>query len=741
MAKGDDHYPPLFETKPAKGIVPFRLFSASIFISICFIMVYRVNQMPAKEEAALLGRKWAWIGMLLAELWFSLCWILNVVVKWKPVYRYTYKDRLSQRYDEEVLPGIDIFVCTADAMVEPPSMVINTVLSVMAYDYPPEKLSIYLSDDGCSDLTFYALLEVSRFAEQWLPFCRKFKVEPRSPEAYFQRASDQVEDSAMASEWTSIKKLYEDMKARIETTTKLGRIPEEIGKQHEGFRKWDFVSSRQDHQTIVQILIDGRDSKSVDIEGQPLPTLVYLAREKSPKYHHNFKAGAMNALLRVSSRISNGPIILNVDCDMYSNNSESVRDVLCFFLDEEKGHEIAFVQFAQAFDNLTKNDVYSSSSRLICEVELPGLDSYGGPCYIGSGCFHRRECLCGKKYSKSIYKEEWKHSRLKMEESASVLEELCRVLANCSYEDNTQWGKEMGLKYGCPVEDIITGLAIQCRGWKSIYYNPERKGFLGVAPPMLLQSLVQHKRWSEGDFQILLSKHCPLLYGYKKIPLPLQLSYCQYMLWAPSCLASLYYFVVPSLCLLKGIALFPEMLNPWVIPFVYIFFGNRLYSLGEYLCYGGTFLEWLNDQRMRIFRRSTSYLFAFFDNILKLLRITKSSFIITAKVVDDENVSIRYEQELIEFGATSPMFTILATLALLNAFVFAVGLKRLVMDDHQTFAANPFALQMILCGLLVFINLPVFRGMFFRMDKGRIPTSTTFQSITLALVACSIILY
>jgi hypothetical protein len=35
----------------------------------------------------------------------------------------------------------------------------------------------------------------------------------------------------------------------------------------------------------------------VDIEGQPLPTLVYLAREKRPQYHHNFKAGAMNALV------------------------------------------------------------------------------------------------------------------------------------------------------------------------------------------------------------------------------------------------------------------------------------------------------------------------------------------------------------------------------------------------------------------------------------------------------------
>lgn len=118
---------------------------------------------------------------------------------------------------------------------------------------------------------------------------------------------------------------------------------------------------------------------------------------------------------------------------------------------------------------------------------------------------------------------------------------------------------QMGLKYGCPVEDIITGLAIQGRGWKSMYFNPERKGFLGVAPATLLQSLVQHKRWTEGEFQILLSRYCPLLHGHKKIPLPLQLSHFQYLLWTPSCLPWLYYFAVPPLCLLKGIALFPEV--------------------------------------------------------------------------------------------------------------------------------------------------------------------------------------
>lgn len=70
----------------------------------------------------------------------------------------------------------------------------------------------------------------------------------------------------------------------------------------------------------------------------------------------------------MSSEISNAPVILNVDCDMYSNNSQSVKDALCFFLDEEMGDDVAFVQFPQNFHNLTKNELYGGSLRVISQV-------------------------------------------------------------------------------------------------------------------------------------------------------------------------------------------------------------------------------------------------------------------------------------------------------------------------------------------------------------------------------------
>lgn len=74
--------------------------------------------------------------------------------------------------------------------------------------------------------------------------------------------------------------------------------------------------------------------------------------------------------IRVSSVVSNSPIILNVDCDMYSNNSDTIRDALCFFLDEETGHRIAFVQYPQNYNNLTKNNIYGNSLNVINQVSV-----------------------------------------------------------------------------------------------------------------------------------------------------------------------------------------------------------------------------------------------------------------------------------------------------------------------------------------------------------------------------------
>jgi hypothetical protein len=83
------------------------------------------------------------------------------------------------------LPSVDMFVTTADPVLEPPIITINTVLSLLAVDYPAHKLACYVSDDGCSPLTYYSLSQALKFARLWVPFCKKYNIQVRAPFKYF----------------------------------------------------------------------------------------------------------------------------------------------------------------------------------------------------------------------------------------------------------------------------------------------------------------------------------------------------------------------------------------------------------------------------------------------------------------------------------------------------------------------------------------------------------------------------
>uniref|UniRef100_A0A0A9FYP3 Uncharacterized protein n=1 Tax=Arundo donax TaxID=35708 RepID=A0A0A9FYP3_ARUDO len=212
-----------------------------------------------------------------------------------------------------------------------------------------------------------------------------------------------------------------------------------------------------------------------------------------------------------------------------------------------------------------------------------------------------------------------------------------------------------------------------------------------------------------------------------------QMGYSIYGLWAPNSLPTLYYVITPSLGLLKGTPLFPEIMSPWITPFIYVSFVKNMYSLYEALLSGDTLRGWWNGQRMWLVKRITSYLYGVFDTIRKLLGLSKMGFAVTSKV-SDEDESKRYEQEIMEFGTASPEYVIIATIALLNLVCLVGGLSQ-IMKGGGTMPLNVFFLQVILCGVLVIIDIPIYEAMFLRKDKGRIPFPVTLASIGFVMLA------
>lgn len=117
---------------------------------------------------------WLWGMSIVCEIWFAFSWILDILPKQNPINRATDLDALRDKFEQPSptnptgrsdLPGVDVFISTADAEKEPPLVTANTILSVLAAQYPVEKLSCYISDDGGAILTFEAMAEAVNFAE------------------------------------------------------------------------------------------------------------------------------------------------------------------------------------------------------------------------------------------------------------------------------------------------------------------------------------------------------------------------------------------------------------------------------------------------------------------------------------------------------------------------------------------------------------------------------------------------
>ncbi|KAK4845721.1 hypothetical protein QYF36_008311 [Acer negundo] len=736
---------PLYEKIFPKNTTQ-RVLDITLLFLLFSLLVYRLLSLRDHE--------YPWLIALLCESYFTFNWVLIITTRWTPLYYKTFSQLLEQRVQE--LPAVDMFVTTADPMLEPPIITVNTVLSLMAVDYPANKLACYVSDDGCSPLNYYALVEASKFAKFWIPFCKKYNVQVRAPFKYFQLdqsvMSGEIQSLEFQQEWKKMKDEYERLSRNIEDAA---RKSEAFGFALVGELAVFSNTERRNHPAIVKIILENKDNLSDGI-----PHLIYITREKRPKYPHHYKAGAMNALTRVSGLMTNAPFMLNVDCDMFANNPEVVRQAMCLFLGS-KEKDCAFVQCPQLY-----HDSPTDTLVLLHEYVGKGIVGIQGPYYGGSGCFHRRKVIYGlwpddtkdesgryfnsvngkvdgdeilvkefgksKEFIKSAGHALKGKTDIRMNPSNSL--DAAHQVAGSAYEYGSSWGEKVGWIYGSTVEDILTGLTIHKKGWRSGYCTPDPPAFLGCAPSGSLATLTQQKRWSTGLLEILCSKNNPISATLKaNLQFRMCVAYLWITTWGLRSIFELCYAALPAYCIITNSNFLPKLQEPGIYIPVAVLVMYNLYTLYEYIRTGFSIHSWWINQSMGRVIAMTSWAFGVLNVVLKHLGLADTVFEITQKV-DRQSSTASGGNDNIDENASkfifdeSPVFVAGTTILLVQLTALATCLLGL---QPPTGGGQGSGLGEVFCSVLMVLWFRPFVEGLFRKGKYGIPLSTICKSAAL----------
>ncbi|XP_027165343.1 cellulose synthase-like protein G1 [Coffea eugenioides] len=718
------------------SLVINRLYTSLHSIALLALIFYRTSTLLEITKTGNKSMPFVLFYVLVfaSELILSFIWLLNQAYLWRPVYRTVFPERLPE---DDKLPAIDVFICTADPTREPSVQVMNTVISAMALDYPANKLHVYLSDDGGSPVTLGAMREAWNFARFWLPFCRKYGIQTSSPEAYFSVAGDgNVSSKEFTAEKEKIKEEYDVFKERV------NKIKENATT---------IIS--KNHPSIIEVIRRPADNGREPDKAE-MPLLVYVSREKRPSQPHNFKAGALNVLLRVSGLLSNSPHILALDCDMYCNDPASARQAMCFHLDSEISPKLAFVQFPHNFHNISDNDIYDSQLRTFFTNQWYGMDGITGPINCGTCFYITREALCetsgsiqedtnvgqlrkifgpsnefikslNRKIKSNIIKDEARFSSALLQES--------QCLASLSYERDTQWGKEVGFRYFSVVEDYFTGFLLHCKGWNSVYYNPQRPPFLGTASTNLGEMLVQNTRWTAGLIEVAISKYSPIIYGPSRMPILACMCYAQLAYYPFGFIPFWCLSIIPQLCLAQGIPLYPEISNPFFMVFVYLFLSSNLKHIQEALSAGHSIRTWMHEQRMWMIKSVTCYFYGSLNGIMEKIGMREASFLPTDKAEDEGRTKL-YKSGMFDFRAPGMFIIPMCTLVILNIVSLLIGAVKIIHTRNY----GEIFIQAFISFFIIVVQYPVIEGIFFRKDYGRIPKSASLLSTMLAGIILSL---
>ncbi|TQD80602.1 hypothetical protein C1H46_033854 [Malus baccata] len=678
---------------PAAVLSPYRLLIFVRMVVLALFLAWRINH-PNTDAM------WLWGMSIVCEIWFAFSWLLDQLPKFCPINRSTDLNVLKEKFEtpspnnptgKSDLPGIDIFVSTADPDKEPPLVTANTILSILATDYPVEKLACYVSDDGGALLTFEAMAEAASFANIWVPFCRKHAIEPRNPESYFNLKRDPYKNKVLSDfvkDRRRVKREYDEFKVRI------NGLPESIRRRSDAYHAREEIKamklqrenredepvegvkipkatwmadgthwpgtwltassehSKSDHAGIIQVMLkppsdeplhgaddDARliDLTDVDIR---LPMLVYVSREKRPGYDHNKKAGAMNALVRASAIMSNGPKNASVANTPEENRSLRMGDSD----DEEMNLSLLPKRFGNSTFLIDSIPVAEFQGRPL--ADHPAVKNGRPP----GALTIPRELL-----------------------DASTVAEAISVIS-CWYEDKTEWGERVGWIYGSVTEDVVTGYRMHNRGWKSVYCVTKRDAFRGTAPINLTDRLHQVLRWATGSVEIFFSRNNALL-ASTRMKLLQRIAYLNVGIYPFTSIFLIVYCFLPALSLFSGQFIVQSLNVTFLTYLLIITLTLCMLAILEIKWSGIELEEWWRNEQFWLIGGTSAHLAAVLQGLLKVIAGIEISFTLTSKSGGEDEDDEFADLYIVKWSSLMlPPITIM----MVNLIAIAVGFSRTI---------------------------------------------------------------
>ncbi|GER50073.1 cellulose synthase family protein [Striga asiatica] len=642
---------------PGGVISPYRVLIVFRMIALALFLAWRV-QNPNRDAM------WLWGISIVCEIWFAFSWLLDILPKFNPINRAADLSALKDKFEtpsssnptgRSDLPGMDVFISTADPEKEPPLVTANTILSILAVDYPIEKLSVYISDDGGAILTFEAMAEAVKFAEIWVPFCRKHDIEPRNPDSYFSQKTDPTKnkkrpDFVKDRRW--IKREYDEFKVRI------NGLPDVIRKRCKMYNK----NEELQEQKLVREKNNG--VLPTDHKSQVTKATWMADGTNWPGTCWSCDSGNMRALDGLQ-----GPVYVGTGC-MFR------RYALYGFPPPRANEYSGWIGQNKTPAKTIKPSQQEDEEPLT--ASHPDLDL---PKKFGNSTMFTDSITVAEFQGRPLAD----HFSVKNGRPPGALlvprppldaptaAEAIAVIS-CWYEDNTEWGDRVGWIYGSVTEDVVTGYRMHNRGWRSVYCITRRDAFRGTAPINLTDRLHQVLRWATGSVEIFFSRNNALL-ATPRLKFLQRIAYLNVGIYPFTSIFLVVYCFLPALSLFTGQFIVQSLDISFLLYLLIITLCLVCISLLEVKWSGIGLEEWWRNEQFWVIGGTSAHLVAVLQGLLKVVAGIEISFTLTSKSAGEDVDDVYADLYIVKWTG---LFVVPLTIIIVNLVALVIGFARTV---------------------------------------------------------------